>query len=154
MKASKLTHSQAAICIYNKNEAESTVRTACAAPILHFGISEEVGMRCTGAVGPCHILIDAAYCLPIVKQDSDDLCARAARRLLYNSAHACTQCSYPAMSIEDMLQPETGNRYVLYPQTDVLAYCKHAGLKILYQKRGTAGQLCTFRLRFLASLSK
>ena len=54
-------------------EQRVSVRTASATPVFHFSISEKVGMLCTGAVGPCHILVNAACCLPIVKQDSNDL---------------------------------------------------------------------------------
>ena len=45
------------------------------APVLHLGVSVEVRVGCVGVVGPCHILIDATSCFPVVKKHSDDLLA-------------------------------------------------------------------------------
>ena len=45
------------------------------APVLHLGVSVEVRVGCVGVGGPCHILIDATSCFPVVEKHSDDLLA-------------------------------------------------------------------------------
>ena len=69
-----MRHAVPAFCIWHQTlKQRASVRSASATPILHFSISEEIGMLCTSVVGPCHILVNAASCLPVVKQDSNDL---------------------------------------------------------------------------------